>query len=436
MTTKQAEDSTIFSQIDPSQQAISMTVKHGEDSTIYSKTDQYEPEQSTTADHTKESIVYSQRVQYKLKELLGEGGMGQVWKAECIYEAGPGAEDDITRDVAVKFVKSGQDIELKRRLVKEARLIARLSHENIVRFEDWNYLEEDQSHFIVMEYIPGMDIHGITRLHGLDRLPEKTDKILRIPDLITGFILYSVGNGLAYAHNFNFGTDSKRNPLTGIIHRDISPGNILIKLDEGTVKITDFGLAATREDLEEQECHTVAGKLQYLSPEALFDSKNVDARTDIYSLGIVAYEMLTGLRPNETYEEGQNLNSIVFSIMSAYNKELVPPHEIVEGVDRELSDIVCKMLSKKPEQRYQTATKFVDAIGRQYIYRKGFGPTKAGLKEYIYTLQGKAWTDDSQDRLRFLRRGFTGTLDIKTPYRMKEWARKKLEKRQNPSRVW
>jgi serine/threonine-protein kinase len=397
---------------------------------------------------TKKKTIRTEGQLFTLDKILGEGGMGEVYKATCLFEGAPGPDDDIRRDVAVKFMLD-IDPALRDRFVSEARLIARLNHENIVRFEGWHYRKEDNKYFVVMEYIKGIDVEQLIEMHNLKSLPHLLEGINRIPDKIAAFVLFCVGNGLNYAHNYNFGLDAQGSPIVGVVHRDVTPGNILIKLDEGAVKLTDFGVAITTGDLKKaEERGEIAGKLAYMAPET-FSQFKATTRSDLYSLGVTAYEMLTGFCPNEKFfSDPESAQEYQEQIASAYDKEIVPPHEVIEGIDRDLSDIVIKLMQKDPEQRYQSAAQLVDAVGRQYLYKGGFGPTKVGLKAYIETLKGERSPGQSLDTLRFLLtpRWYDLFLprkcqkmreeDVLKPYKLKDWARKKVEQGQIPARVW
>jgi serine/threonine-protein kinase len=385
-----------------------------------------EPTQKTEAEIT------SKGAQYTLEKLLGVGGMGEVWQAECTFPAGPGTEDDVKRDVAVKFVTGvEQNSELSVRLVREAQLTARLNHENIVRFEGWDYLEKDQAYFIVMEYIKGLDIDGLMHLHHLNKLPENANGIIKMPDKIVGFMLFAVGSALAYAHTYKF-----KNGQIGVVHRDISPGNILIKLDEGVVKLGDFGIAATTEDLDSEEGGLIYGKVPYLSPEGVFSPNKVDGRSDLYSLGVVAYELLTGIRPNEPIRGEMTPESQLGYLYQVFTqKELIPPHEVVEGIDPQLSRIVCKLLETSLDERYQTAAELVDDVGRMYLFKKRYGPTKVGLREYINILQdGANLGMHSRDILKFLRKDIWSEVELFAPLVFNADAFSRMRHGENPAR--
>lgn len=397
-----------------------------------------------------------------LEKRLGAGGMGEVWKGVERYKAGPGQEDDVERDVAVKFVVGlDPDSRLTKRLVKEAQLIANVNHDNIVGFEGWGFYKPKKCYYIVMEYIEGMDVDGLMELHNhpinypmhdMPKMLLDSRSMNAIPDKMAGFITFMVTNALEYAHNFRFKDGS-----AGVIHRDISPGNILVKLDEGAVKLSDFGIAATTTDLEDEGGLTV-GKLPYMSPEAFTNPAMVDERSDIYSLGIVLYEMLTGIRPNDTYKrfgEDAAVNGMVGHLVELFNTDagdrLVPPHKVAKGIDKRISDIVCKMLEMDPENRYGTVVSAEDhacsdqrcgaaaqtrEAVRDFLYSHGVGPTKDSLRDYLRIRENpKDIPPEGMGNLTFLARHWLDSFPwVFRRFELTKYAKHMLEQGKNPAR--
>ncbi|MBN1544721.1 serine/threonine protein kinase [Candidatus Woesearchaeota archaeon] len=387
--------------------------------------------------------ITSGDIVFKLEDLLGEGGMGEVWKAKCIYLAGPGHEDDVPKYAALKFVRQLFEIpELQERLIKEAKLIAQLDHDNIVPFLGWHHHSQSNSYFVMMEYIKGTDLNGLMWIHRMhaDGAPKSLlrEDIRRIPDPITGFILFQILNGLAYAHNFEFetGKELKNRKQRGVAHRDISPGNVLIKLDEGSVKIGDFGVAVPTSDLEGIEGQRVIGKIPYMSPEITDPRKKVDKRTDLYSVGVVLYEMLTGLRPNDPFLEESNEMAVYHGTREMFEKKLVPPHEIIKGVDERLSEIACRLLETDPDRRYENAAEARKSV-LDCIYSGGVGPTKDSLRDYLQIRQDvEEMPESGLSNLSFLRHHwFSSVPAIFQSHRLTRYARRRLEKRENPARI-
>jgi len=399
-----------------------------------------------------EKLVLKSSTEFELIKKLGSGGMGAVYHAHAWSRGAPGPQDDVCKEVAVKLV-SRPDPLLTESLKKEAQVIAQFDHDNIVYFILSDCLPDD-TYFVVTQYVKGMDVDGLMELHNLIPTTDMTtadyfldtkreNAIKRIPDKIAGFILWSVGNGLAYAHKH------------GVYHRDVSPGNIYIKDDEGSVKLGDFGIARTKKDLQGAEGKSISGKVHYISPEGVTNPDKVDGRSDLYSLGAVGYELLTGLRPNETFPKKGDIMLIPFlQLQSTFRKKLVPPHEIVEGIDKNLSMIICKLLENDPEKRFQTADEFVDAIGRKSIFRK-YGPTKAGLRDYI-SIHNNLEEMTAAERstallnLSFLKKSFIQQVmdridyglfknhsqyGIFLPYVLTRYARERLANGENPARI-
>jgi serine/threonine protein kinase/tetratricopeptide (TPR) repeat protein len=249
---------------------------------------------------------------YKIVEKLGEGGMGVVYKAEDMT---------LGRTVALKFLppELTRDAAAKERFVQEARAASALDHPNICTIHEVAQTEDGQT-FIAMAYYEGENLKS-----KIERGPLKLEEALEIA--------VQMAQGLAKAHG------------QGIVHRDIKPANILITKD-GLVKIVDFGLAKLA-GMKVTKTGATLGTAQYMSPEQA-RGEEVDARSDIFSLGAVLYEMITGKHafPGE-YEQ-----ATLYAIM---NEEPEPVTALRSGIPMELERIVVKALAKKPGERYQHA---------------------------------------------------------------------------------
>ncbi len=247
---------------------------------------------------------------YKVLEKLGEGGMGVVYKAE---------DTKLKREVAIKFLphKISKNEEERKRFEIEAQAAAALNHPNISTI--YSIENSGDEIFIVMEYIEGTELKD-----------EIKKGRLQIDEVIN--IAIQVAEGLEAAHK------------KGIVHRDIKSQNIMITKD-GLVKIMDFGLAKVIGETQITRVDTMLGTAAYISPEQALGNE-VDQRTDIWSFGIVLYEMLTGQLPfRGNYEQ-----AIIYSIL---NEEPVQPNQLKDGVPEELERIALKSILKDPVQRYQ-----------------------------------------------------------------------------------
>jgi serine/threonine protein kinase len=408
-------------------------------------------------------VIPSTGNSYMLEKLLGVGGMGEVWIAQRESEGAPGPHDNVSKPVAIKFV-TGVDLDqhLRQSFVKEAQLIANLEHDNIVGFQSWEYIPESDAYFIVMDYVEGMDVDGLKEIHNLHLVSQafnnadllkkdvrqeiRNSKALRIPDQVAGFVTWAVSCALEYAHDPKIGGKA-------IIHRDISPGNILIKTDEGVVKLSDFGIAAEMNELQGKG-GVAAGKISYIAPETIMGRK-IDERTDLYSLGVVLYEMLTGIRPNDCCNPPTTLKGKVEKLLETYEKPVVPPHEIVKDINPELSKIAYHLVQTDPDRRYANAADLRVAL-EICMYKKGRGINRFGLRDYIAFRQGKLeLTGRALKNLSFLKQDPVAKLKhwlecpswtdesaraacceyrLSFPYVLTEYAISRLEKWENPAR--
>jgi eukaryotic-like serine/threonine-protein kinase len=259
--------------------------------------------------------IYSGR--YELTHLVARGGMAQVYRA---------VDRQLDRPVALKvlFPELSVDRAFVERFRREAQAAANLSHPNIVPVFDWG--EDDRTYFIVMEYVEGRPLSAVLR--DPDRLPPRQ----------IATIGASVAAALAFAHRHS------------VVHRDVKPGNVLIT-PEGEVKVTDFGIARavnTEESLT--QTGAVMGTAAYFSPEQA-EGKVVDARSDIYSLGVVLYEMCVG-KPPFTGDSP-------VAVASKHVRDTpVLPRAANPGVPVALEAVVMKAMAKSPDDRYGSAEEF------------------------------------------------------------------------------
>lgn len=253
---------------------------------------------------------------YEIIELIGSGGMANVYKALC---------HRLNRYDAVKIMRdeTASNTELRRRFRAESQAVAMLSHPNIVSVYDVSH--SDDVEYIVMELID-----GITLKQYLQK------KSVLDPAEVLDFTIQTA-KALEHAHS------------KGIIHRDIKPQNIML-LKDGMIKVADFGIASLENTVEENNGETV-GSVHYIAPEQA-RGEAPDARSDIYSLGIVMYEMLTGRLPYVG-------NSDVEVAVKHMNTDPVTPRDIVPSIPEELERICLKAMNSNIDERYQTASEML-----------------------------------------------------------------------------
>ena len=261
---------------------------------------------------------------YKIEKELGKGAMGIVYL---------GKDPKISRVVAIKTMALAQEFdedeidEVKRRFFREAETAGRLNHPNIVTIYDAG--EEHDLAYIAMEFLKGHDLMRYC----------KPDNLMEMRRVIS--IVARSAEGLDYAHKQN------------VVHRDIKPANIMYEAESDTVKITDFGIARIT-DSSKTKTGTVLGTPSYMSPEQLA-GKKVDGRSDLFSLGVMLYQMLSGSLPFKA----DSMASLMFKIT---NEEAVDIRTIRAEIPEALVAVVNKSLIKDVDQRYQTGTEFANAL--------------------------------------------------------------------------
>jgi len=299
--------------------------------------------------------IFEYAARCRIIRKIAEGGMGSVYLAEQIGEVG------FAKTVALKVIKKErlEDERAVRLFLDEARLVADLVHQNILQV--YNLASYRGMYFIVMEFL-----HGVTARDFLVRHTEEG----RLPPVdLAAFIVSRVCRGLAYAHDKR---DRKGQPL-GIVHRDVTPTNIMLDF-RGFVKLSDFGIAKALTMSIPDETKVIMGKFPYMSPEHAM-ARPTDQRSDIFSLGLVLYELLTGRRILEVRNRKELLK--LFETAA-----FVPPDERRPVVPRELADICMRALEIDPADRYQSAREFGNAL-EVYMYATRYGPTNEKLAEYL-----------------------------------------------------
>ncbi|MDH4183754.1 MAG: PEGA domain-containing protein [Nitrospinota bacterium] len=266
-------------------------------------------------------VQYTKLGRYEITRELGRGGMGIVLQAR---------DPMIDRLVALKIIKFDDLLEPERkaelleRFFIEARAAGKLTHPNIVTIHDVS--QEDETYFITMEFLEGHNLADILR-------QEKKLDFQRATKIIL-----QVASGLKFAHDRH------------TIHRDIKPGNIML-MEGDHVKIMDFGLARLQEASSVTQTGHAVGSPQYMSPEQV-RGQHMDGRTDIFSLGVMYYELITGARPFAA----ESITSLMYKIMD-YNPPT--PAEINQGLPPAVDQVVYKMMAKKPGDRYQNCGELI-----------------------------------------------------------------------------
>ena len=257
---------------------------------------------------------------YEIEEKIGEGGMSIVYKARC---------NKLNRYVAVKVLKKemSDNEDIVNKFKREATAIAALSDNNIVNILDVG--SQDDINYIVMEYVKGKTLKELIKQFGK----------LNYETAIT--IAIQIAKALECAHKNN------------IIHRDVKPQNILVT-EEGLIKVTDFGIAKSTSSATLTNTTTIMGSAHYFSPEQAKGTL-VDNRTDLYSLGVVLYEMVTGKVPFEA-------DSPVTIALKHIQEEVVPPKQINSKIPESLNKLIIKAMEKDPGMRYQNARDIINDL--------------------------------------------------------------------------
>ncbi|HMI93892.1 MAG TPA: serine/threonine-protein kinase, partial [Polyangiales bacterium] len=298
---------------------------------------------------------------YRVIKRLEAGGMAEVYLGEAVSVQG------FRKKVAIKRVLPhlAQNQSFIEMFLDEARLSARLDHANIVSVFDIS--KRDDTYFLIMEFVDGVNLKRI-----LESLTKRGQRI-RLVDAV--HLAIEACRGLSYAHELH---DEQGTPL-GIVHRDISPPNIMVTR-RGEVKLADFGLAKASTQIQTTDPGVVKGKFSYLSPEAA-NGLQVDARTDIFAIGIVLWEMLAGKR----LFWGENDYATVKLIQKANVPRLAP---LNREVDEAFEEVLIKALARDPKDRYQSAREFGGALS-DYLFRHQLMVTSYDLARMVDSVTGE-----------------------------------------------
>ena len=257
---------------------------------------------------------------YQILERVGRGGMGVLYR---------GFDPILDREVAIKVMLadfSDDTEQMRPRFYREAKAVAKLQHRNIVTI--FEFAEENHQPHIVMEFLRGLPLNARMEQHPPLTLDDKLDVVAQLC------------SGLGYAHT------------QGIVHRDVKPANVFI-LEDGTVKLLDFGVAKLATSTLTRQ-GDVVGSAPYMSPEQIAGTQDLDGRSDVWSTGVLLFELLTGKKPFD----GDALTTVVMGIL----KHDPPPiDQLVPGMPKSVAEVVARALHKDRDRRYQTA----EELGRE-----------------------------------------------------------------------
>lgn len=295
---------------------------------------------------------------YEILQKLASGGMAELFLAK------QSGMEGFEKVVVIKRILShlATDQEFVSMFLDEARIAAKLSHPNVVQIYDLAHA--DDTHYIVMEYVSGRNVAHIIK--------KARDAGGNIPVEHVARVMAGVCDGLYYAHTRK---DYDGKPLN-IIHRDISPQNILVSF-AGGVKLVDFGIAKASTQLAQTRAGVLKGKYSYMSPEQVRGDK-IDARSDLFAVGIVMYEMLTAQRPFERENSLKTLKAIV-------QEKPLNPRDLNPAVPPEIVKILSKALEKDPNRRYANAQEMQLAL-EDWLDRSPVKSNNVRISRYLYDL--------------------------------------------------
>ena len=309
---------------------------------------------------TEAAEVGSTASQYQILAKLAVGGMAEIFLVRRASVAG------VERYCVLKRIlrERARDAELVRMFLDEVRLAAQLQHPNIAAVYDIGVLGD--SYFFTMEYVHGETIRSV--------LERARDLFRPLPLACVLTITAAAAAGLHHAHE----RKSISGQLLDIVHRDVSPTNLMVSF-EGNVKVVDFGVAKSADRAVETQSGTVRGKLSYMSPEQC-QAQHVDRRSDLFSLGIVMWEMLTGERLYQRTSDFDQMMAIV-------NEPPPRPSSRRPEIPRAIDDIVLRLLAKRVTERFQTAAELIDAIEDASL-RAGMALSTPAVSRVMHDLFG------------------------------------------------
>jgi len=306
---------------------------------------------------------------YTLLERIAVGGMAEVWKARMDGVAG------FQKTVAIKKILPHltENDQFQAMFVDEARLAAELNHPNITHIYDLGVLQSD--YYIAMEYVEGRNLRSILNLASRKGMP--------IPHDLALLIASRLASALDYAHRKRDAEDQE----LGLVHRDVSPQNVLISY-EGDIKLCDFGIVKAVSKLSKTESGALKGKLQYMSPEQAW-GRDVDSRSDIFSIGALLFEMLTGLR----LFSGDTELSVLEAVRSGRTRR---PRDFDPTIPDAVDDLVARAVAQEPVDRFQRAGRMRDQI-ESIFEQLTLRPSNAELAAYLRRLISAPDVDEDLD---------------------------------------
>ena len=296
---------------------------------------------------------------YQILRELAMGGMAELYVARHVTQTG------FEKVVAIKRVlpNLSRDEGFVRMFLNEARLAASLDHSNIVHVIDFG--RDGREHFLAMEYVHGKAVHQLLR---------ESSRVQGMPIDCALTIARGVAQALHYTHE-RTGGDGR--PM-GLVHRDVSPSNILVSYD-GDVKLTDFGIATATALTRATRTGSIKGKLSYMAPEQV-KGEDVDRRADVFSLGVVLYELTTGRRCFYAPGEFALINRVV-------GGKFERPSRVVPGFPAELEEIIVKAIKVDRDERFATAREFQLAL-ESYATGQGIQLSSVALSSFMHALFG------------------------------------------------
>ncbi|HOX45528.1 MAG TPA: serine/threonine-protein kinase [Myxococcota bacterium] len=311
---------------------------------------------------------------YELQRRLARGGMGEIWLAERKGMAG------FSKQVVIKTILEDnlEEPGVVQMFLDEGRIAANLHHPNIAQTYDLG--EVKSTYYIAMEYVHGHDLRDLLLVH--------LEKGQLIPLNILLRVTAQVCDGLHYAHHWK----TPEGLPAGIVHRDISPQNILVTFD-GASKIIDFGIARAMAGASKTRTGVIKGKCAYMSPEQV-QAESLDGRSDLFSLGVVMYELITGRRLFKRDTEMATLEAVI-------RTSIPPPTKLDPSVPKPVEELVLRALQRSPKKRFQTAQEMQLAV-EEVMQATGLLATSAHLSAFMR----KLFSEDvelNRERLRALK---------------------------------